>query len=282
MESSTTPASATTANSSSTPISWSGTFPHHYDVNLGPFIFGPYARNLVNRIDFTDVDNVLELACGTGQVTTLLADRLPTSVQLIATDLSPDMMRIAQAKLSNSTVQWAMVDMTAIPYESDTFDRVVCQFGIMFAPDKAQAFSEIYRVLKPGGRLFFNTWGPAAHNAVFAVFNDVLIRRMNIDMSTAEQGPFSMPDPQVVLQYLENAGFRNCQVDSVAMTGEAESAHQAATGFFQGSVLSVTLQEKNPALAASLQTEIEQALRQQLGDKPMRTPLQAWVFEATK
>lgn len=282
MEKSTTPIPAEPAVQPNAPISWSGTFPQHYDDNLGPFIFRPYALNLVSRIDPEGLNNVLELACGTGQVTAPLLDQLSAASQLIASDLSPDMMTVAKAKISAPNVQWAQVDMTVIPYDDDTFDLVVCQFGIMFAPDKAKALSEMYRVLKPGGRLLFNTWGKIANNRVFQVFNEVMIRLMDTNLGAAAQGPFAMPDKEPVLALMEAAGFQNRRAESVAMVSEATSAAQAATGFFQGSVMSVTLMKNSPVMAAKIQHEIEQAFRHELGDTPMRTPLQAWVFDATK
>ncbi len=282
MEKSTTQLPVETTVQPNAPISWSGTFPQHYDDNLGPFIFRPYALDLVSRIDTAGLQTVLELACGTGQVTQPLLDHLPASTHLTATDLSPDMMTVAKGKISAPNVQWAQVDMTAIPFDDNTFDLIVCQFGVMFAPDKAKAFSEMYRVLKPGGRLLFNTWGAIPHNRVFQVFNQVMIRLMDTNIGAAAQGPFSMPDEEPVLTLMEAAGFHNRRAESVAMVSEATSAAQAAKGFFQGSVISVTLKEKNPAMASTIQAEIEQAFRQELGDTPMRTPLQAWIFSATK
>ena len=277
-----TPTPPVTAGApASNPISWSGSFPQYYDTYLS-FIFSPYAENLVNRIEVTGLQTVLELACGTGRVTQSLIDHVPASVQLLATDLSPDMMAIGQAKLQAPNLQWAQVDMTSIPYANDTFDLIVCQFGVMFAPDKARAFAEMYRVLKPGGRLLFNTWGPVANNHVFRLFNDVMVRRTGMNIGAAEQGPFSMPDEQAVLRLLETAGFRNRTVDSVALTGEATTAADAAKGFFQGNQVSVTLREKNPAIAQVILAEIENDFSITLGEIPMRTPLQAWVFEATK
>ena len=282
MEPSTTPLPAETASQPTAPIFWSGSFPQNYDDHLGPFIFRPYALDLVSRIDTTGLQTVLELACGTGQVTQPLLDHLPPSAQLTATDLSPDMMTVAKAKISAPNLHWEQVDMTAIPYDDDTFNLIVCQFGIMFAPDKPTAFSEMYRVLKPGGRLLFNTWGAIANNRVFAVFNEVMIRLMDTNLGASAQGPFSMPDDKAVLDLIRAAGFKNSHAEPVAMIGEAASANQAATGFFQGSAISVAMKEKNPDMAANIQREIEQAFSRELGDAPMRTPLQAWVFTATK
>jgi SAM-dependent methyltransferase len=263
-----------------TPISWSGTFPQNYEDNL-KFIFGPYADDLANRVDLPS-GNILELACGTGQVTQRLAAKLNRDVNIWATDLSPDMMAVAQQKVNAQNISWAQVDMCAIPYSEAYFDVVVCQFGLMFAPDKLKALQEIYRVLNKGGRLIFNTWGLLANNKVFQIFNETLVNLMNFDLAGAEQGPFSLQDEQAVRRLLSSAGFSDVRLASVSKTGESPTAAQAAKGFFQGSQLAASLKEKNPALGDQIQAMAANEFMRQLADHPMRTPLQAWVFEAGK
>lgn len=262
-------------------ISWSGSFPQNYEDNL-KFIFGPYAEDLAGRAEVTKQTEILELACGTGQVTQQLLARFGNDLTITATDLSPDMLAIAIEKLRGANVVWNTVDMCAIPYEDEKFDLVICQFGIMFAPDKSKALQEMRRVLKPGGKLLFSTWGLLGKNRIFEIFNETLISSMNFDMAAAEQGPFAMQDEQEVLKLLRAAGFKNADVEAVSKTGESPSAAQAAKGFFQGSQLAANLKEKNPVLGEKIQAAAQQSFIRQLGDNPMQTPLQAWVFEAFK
>src|SRR5262245_34271926 len=124
------------------PITFYGSIPKNYDHYLGPFLFEPYAADLVKRIEFTGAPNILELACGTGIVTQRLVSRLSGAGELTATDFNADMLAVAQEKISAPNVCWDTVDMCAIPYEHDLFDTVVCQFGLMFAPDKYKAVTE--------------------------------------------------------------------------------------------------------------------------------------------
>lgn len=262
-------------------ISWSGSFPQNYEDNLN-FIFGPYAEEMANRVEPDGIGKILELACGTGSVTRRLIKRLNPYTEYIASDLSPDMMKVGEAIIEAPNIKWEKIDMCEIPFPDNYFDQVVCQFGLMFAPDKSKALNEMFRVLKPGGKLLFNTWGLIEENPVFGIFNEVLKKLMNFDLGASEQGPFSLQNHEMVTEMIKEAGFQNIEVTSNLKTGESPSAELAAKGFFKGSLLSVQLKEKNPALAANIQLAAEKEYINQLGDHPMKTNLKAWFFEAVK
>src|SRR5579859_7196893 len=121
----------------------------NYDTYLGPFLFEPFGEEMATRVPTANIDSVLEMASGTGRVTRHLRRRLPSSVKLVASDLSPDMLEVARGKLRNyDAVEVVVADMQDLPFESHVFDIVVCQFGIMFPPDKQKVFDEAYRVLR--------------------------------------------------------------------------------------------------------------------------------------
>lgn len=267
---------------STPPITFNGTIPQQYDDYLGPFLFEPYALDLVDRVDFAPVTNALELACGTGRLTSLLLERLPRSAQLTATDLNPDMMAVARKRVSAPNVTWAVVDISAIPYEDQQFDLIASQFGLMFVPDKLQALTEIHRVLAPKGKLIFNAWGNIQDNTAWAIVNKVLLSFMGSNPVPQHLGPFSMADEQAVRQQLIQAGFHNVTATSVKLTGRIDSATVAAQGFIQGLPFGTAIQEKDPTLLPKIQAAVEQEFIAQLGNHPLQTPLHALVFEASK
>jgi len=171
-------------------ISWSGSFAQNYDQYLGPFIFGRYAEDLVRRVNPDTVGAVLEIACGTGQLTNRLIDRLNVEARLISTDISLEMMAVAQRKIQASNVTWQKADMCALPFGDRQFDLVMCQFGLMFAVDKLLALKEMARVLHAGGKLLINTWAEIKDNAVFDLFNRVIKQLTGTNPMLSEQGPF--------------------------------------------------------------------------------------------
>src|ERR1700722_11264855 len=97
-------------------IAFNGSIPEVYEEFLGDFMFEPFAEDLANRVDVHGVENVLEIACGTGRLTRRLLDRLPASVQLIATDVNSGMLAVAQNKTLSDNVRWDVVDMTEMPF----------------------------------------------------------------------------------------------------------------------------------------------------------------------
>ncbi len=143
---------------------FTGSIPTLYESYLVPLIFEPYATNLVNRLASRPLDRVLEIAAGTGVVTRSLASVLPDSVSIVATDLNQPMLDQALARGTTRPVEWRQADAMRLPFPDGTFDAAVCQFGVMFFPEKSKAFSEARRVLKPGGVFVFNVWDRIEEN----------------------------------------------------------------------------------------------------------------------
>jgi ubiquinone/menaquinone biosynthesis C-methylase UbiE len=144
-----------------------GSIPHHYDQNLGPLLFTDYAADLACRIATLNPRRVLETAAGTGIVTRALRDALPANAKLTATDLNAPMLDIAATKFHPSeAVDFRTADATALPFADASFDAIVCQFGVMFFPDKDKSYREAFRVLATGGHYVFSIWDSHYHNPI--------------------------------------------------------------------------------------------------------------------
>src|SRR5262245_53857754 len=130
---------------------FTGSIPELYETYLIPLIFEPYAVDLAARLGSRRVTRVLEIAAGTGVVTRALAAALPDAARIVATDLNQAMLDEAAARGTRRPVTWRQADAMHLPFEDAAFDAVVCQFGVMFFPEKPGAFAETRRVLAPGG-----------------------------------------------------------------------------------------------------------------------------------
>lgn len=190
------------------------------------------------------------------------------------------MLQVAQQKADNGLIHWSIVNAQEIPFDSGSFDLVVCQFGVMFFSDKAQAFSEIHRVLRPGGTFLFNTWDHFEHNAAARigqqVLNEVLAEN---PPDFLEKGPYSFFDPAQIRRLLEDAGFTAITIETVAKMGTLSSGDQAAIGFVDGSPLTQYLNERN-APKEEIKRRITELTAAEY--KNMRLPMQALVCTATK
>ena len=263
-------------------VAFSGSIPEIYEEFLGEFMFEPFAEDLANRVDVNGVENVLEVACGTGRLTRRLLDRLPASVELIATDINSGMLAVARNKTSSGNVRWDVVDMTEIPYEDNRFDLVVCQFGLMLVEQKQKALSELLRVLKEDGKLIFNVWGKLEHNKIWEIGIKVMGSFLKENPIPPAISPFSMKDEDQTRQLLEQTGFRDVLITSVMGTGTIASARQAAKGFIEGLPIRDIIMRKDPQMITKIEDTMEKELIDQLGDNPMQSSLSAWVVEAIK
>ena len=153
---------------------FAGSIPEIYDRFLVPLIFEPYAVDLAGRVAALGPNDVLETAAGTGVLTRALAERLPPSTHIVATDLNQPMLDQAARRQQAGIVEWKQADALALPFGDRSFDVVACQFGVMFFPDKVQGYKEARRVLRPGGRFLFNVWDRIAENEFADVVTQAL------------------------------------------------------------------------------------------------------------
>src|SRR4051812_21128107 len=133
-----------------------------YDRCLRPFLFEPYAEDLARRAAALRPKRILETAAGTGVVTEAVMKALPEA-EIVATDLNRAMLDVAQARLGGRP-DYREVDAQALPFGDESFDLILCQFGVMFFPDRVGAYREARRVLRPGGHFLFNAWGRVEGN----------------------------------------------------------------------------------------------------------------------
>jgi ubiquinone/menaquinone biosynthesis C-methylase UbiE len=261
---------------------YAGSVPANYEQYLGPLLFEPYAIDLVKRLP-RDLNRVLEIACGTGRVTRHLATLLEPNGQLSATDLNPDMISVARTVVTDGRIEWSVADAQELSFPDNNFDAVVCQYGVMFFPDKLKAFSEAFRVLKVGGRFLFNTWDRIDAIPAVAVIERVMKETFGADAPNfLEQGPFSFYDTDKIRGLMEAAGFKNINIELVKITSSYSAADDVVRGFVDGSPLISYLSEKNPAGIAEIKEKIKQQLVANFGESSDKVSLQAFVCDGTK
>jgi SAM-dependent methyltransferase len=227
-----------------THASFSGSVPARYDRYLGPVLFEPYADDLVGRLELRDDLRVLEVACGTGIVTRRLRQALPEGATLVATDLNEPMLAEARTRVPLEGIEWRQADALELPFEDDAFDVYVCQFGLMFLPDKAEGLREARRVLAPGGRLVANVWLSGSDNEHVPVIQSMLDRVYPEDTPTFLQVPHGYHDADRIRGDLAAAGWEDATLDVVRIRSTSPTAHDFATGWATGSPLTHELVER--------------------------------------
>src|ERR1700730_1611389 len=217
---------------------FSGSIPSIYDSYLGPLIFEPYAEDLANRLAALNAERVLETAAGSGIVTRALVRSLSTSASIVATDLNQPMLDHAAKRVPSSRVSWQQADAQALPFPDGAFDAVVCQFGVMFFPDKQKAYREARRVLKPGGRFIFNVWDGIEHNEFADLVNAAVADMFGDDPPRfLARTPHGYHDKQAITAEVKTGGFVNVAAEPVTGRSEAPPCRDPAIGYCQGTPL---------------------------------------------
>jgi ubiquinone/menaquinone biosynthesis C-methylase UbiE len=245
-------------------------------------IFQPYADDIAQRLSGLKPGSVLELAAGTGIVTQALIKALPATVSLVATDLNQAMIDVAAVKDKASRVSWQRVDAQTLPFPNASFDAVVCQFGVMFFPDKPKAYREARRVLKRGGRYLFNVWDSLAHNEITdLVVGSVAALFPNDPPQFLARTPHGYHDKDAIAAALKQAGFADVAVEVVTRRARAASATDAVFGFVQGTPHRSEIEARDATRLMEATEAAAAAVQAKFGDGPIDGKIQALVFTAT-
>ena len=256
-----------------------GSIPRLYEAYLVPLIFQPYAADLVNGIASRSLARVLEIAAGTGVVTRRLASVLPESVAIVATDLNQPMLDMASKVGTERPVEWRQADAMQLPFADETFDAVVCQFGVMFFPDKVKAFSEARRVLRPGGVFVFNVWDRIEENEFADMVTTALESLFPADPPRfMVRTPHGYCDRTTIERDLRGGGFVAApHIATLAARSQATSARVAAIAYCQGTPLRNEIEARDAARLGEATDVSAQAIARRFGPGAVDGKIQAHV-----
>lgn len=203
-----------------------GTAAENYQRFFVPSIGGPVAEDLVEVARLQPGERVLDVACGTGVVTRLAAERVGAAGQVTGLDVNPDMLTVARsATPSNVAIDWYEASAESMPLADAAFDVVLCQMGIQFIPDKPAALLEMRRVLKAGGRVYVNVPGPRP--PIFGIMAEALARHLSSEAASLVDLVFSMYDIDEIAELMRGTGFREVHVQA-----KPKELHLPAPGDF--------------------------------------------------
>lgn len=261
---------------------FAGSIPDAYQTYLVPLIFDIYALDLSRRVAALKPGAVLETAAGTGVVTRRLAPQLPEDARYCVTDLNGAMLEEARKRQPpGDRIEWQTADAMALAFAPSTFDAVLCQFGVMFLPDKSAAFAEARRVLKPGGTFFFNVWDRIESNdfpdivmrALSEVFGDDAPRFM-------ARVPHGYHDTGRIAADLRAAGFTRFEIETSTETSHGQSARDVAIAFCQGTPMRAEIEGRDGLDLEHVTATATEALVKACGEGRITGRIQAHVVTA--
>ncbi len=257
-----------------------------YEDYFVPYQFRPWTEELLERANPQPGERVLDVACSTGIVARMVAQRTNGQVQLAGLDVSPAMLEVARSAAIREGVEitWHEGSASALPFPDRSFDLVVVQQGLQFFPDKAAAAGEMYRVLDIGGRAVTSTWTELANNPFFEVFAGVIQKHLG---TPAMHTPFSLGDQATLRSLFVDVGFGAIEIERVRRTVRFPSPNKFVDLGLAGASAAVPALQtmdaaERAALTEAVRVNMEIPLRQYTDVDELVFPLETYIVIARK
>jgi ubiquinone/menaquinone biosynthesis C-methylase UbiE len=257
----------------------SGSAAMFYERYVG-LIMAPWARCLVDVAMLQPNEDVLDVACGTGFVARLAAQRVGAKGRVVGIDLNPSMIEAARAASGREGVDWRIGDAGALPLENGGFDVVLCQQGLQFFPDRVGALREMRRVLRLGGRLAFTVWSAIGDTPYQAALAAALARHVNPEAGSIARAPHALHDAVELHDLVTAAGFGNVRVRPTIETTTLPLPEKFVPGHFAALPMAGTIARLTPDQRAALIKDMTEALRLYIDGEHLRVPAGVHVVTA--
>lgn len=184
---------------------------------------GKVTRRLIEFASIKVGSKVLDISTGIGEPAITAARVVGNTGQVLATDISSEMLSIAKQRAINAGLQHVIAfkqgDTGTIELPNSTFDAALCRFGLMFLPDLDTALLNIYGSLVNGGRFAAAVWASPEKDSLFtSTMNTVMKETRTSPPPARSPGPFSLSDESLLRNYFVNTGFKDVTIERMNVT----------------------------------------------------------------
>lgn len=251
-----------------------------YDALFVPAEFARWAPRIADAARLTAGERVLDVACGTGVLTREAAVRVGARGRIVGLDLDPGMLTVAAERAR--AIEWREGTMERLPFDDATFDAVLCQFGLMFVPDRAAAVREMLRVLVDGGRVAVAVWDRVEHTPAYEALIDATERIAGAAAAAALRAPFALGDRTALATLFAQAGARQVDVATVLETSEFPSVRALVEAELRGWLPSAGVALDAARVEAIAVTTERRLVPHLAADGRLRFPSSAHVLTARR
>jgi SAM-dependent methyltransferase len=203
-----------------------------YEELFVPALFAPWTKHLIKKAGVCEGSQVLDIACGTGVLARDALLCVGTSGRVVGVDPAPGM--IGAAKELECNINWVLGSAEALTFGDEAFDCVMSQFGMMFFQDREAAVREMFRVLRPGGKLAIAVWNSVEENRAYGDIIAVLQEQVGTSAADALRLPYSLGNHGEVTSLLEISGFSNINVETKLETARFPSSRHMVEAELRG------------------------------------------------
>ena len=265
-----------------TPEAW-GAASAGYAEKVAPFLMRSFAEPIVERLDVAPDTTAIEVGAGSGALTEVLQGRVGS---LLATDFSPEMVEILRARMEAigaEHVRCSVMDGQALDADDNAFDAAACGFALMLFPDRVAGFSEMSRVLRPGGRAAVTAWTGPDRFESFGLFLEGLESALpDLPPPPSPPAVFSLADPRRFAAEMEEGGFTDVEVDFVARDIELDGFEAMWTMLTAGAPpIQVLFEKIGPSGQQRLRDALAEIVEDRFGDGPVSLTNVATVGSGT-
>jgi ubiquinone/menaquinone biosynthesis C-methylase UbiE len=196
--------------------------------------FQGYVDTALELVDLRRDHDIIDIACGPGTLTLAAAEKV-ASVK--AVDFSENMLAMLRKGMADhgaTNIEPHQGDGQDLPYDDETFDAAFSLFGLMFFPDRAKGYAEIFRTLKPGGHVCISSWAPVDRSPVMQTMFGAM-KAIKPDLPSPKTNLESLENPDLLKSELSAAGFRNVEVHGGTKSVPIASAEEFWESMVKGS-----------------------------------------------
>jgi len=257
-----------------------GNAPQIYEEQKVPTLFRPLAELTLQHVELNEGDRVIDVACGTGIVARLVAEKIGKSGVVAGVDLNAGMIEAARlySPATSVDIGWHQCDVTDLPFADNSFDIAFCQQGLQFFPDKPAALSELRRVLAPDGTMILTVW--SSISPLFAAIADAADRYIGAEAATSALAPYAFRDGEVINSLITEVGFSRVEMEILVVERRIGPPEKAIPNEIFGGTVGPFVSKLDESTQKALFADVAEALRDFVEHDGIIVPQEAHLIRA--
>ncbi|GIK42188.1 MAG: hypothetical protein BroJett011_60210 [Chloroflexota bacterium] len=255
-----------------------------YEHILVPAILGPFAQALVEWSALQPGEVVVDIGCGTGAAAHFAAEKVGPAGRVIGIDVNGGMIEVAKARTpQGAPIDWYQKSAYDLPLANQTADIALCAQTLQFLDNRPQALAEMYRVLKPGGRVTLSSWTNIQESPYFNNLVAVISHHINHDTAAGLGAAFNLSNPDEIRSLLDKAGFRAIEVAATQLELELPPVEEFVPRHISATPMAVGFNTASEAERQAVLNDLAARLAPfKKPDRSLRVPFTSYLAHGYK